>query len=328
MEEHDAGEVLALCGGVGGSKLALGLLKVVKPGDLTVIVNTGDDFEHLGLHISPDIDTVTYTLAEVSDPVRGWGRAEESWNFMASLSELGGPDWFMLGDRDLGMHVLRSERLRSGVSLSEVTAVLAHALSIPARILPMSDDPVRTRVHTREGVLAFQEYFVGRRCEPAVTRLTFDGAPQATPHPELMRALADPGLSAIIICPSNPYLSIDPLLALPGVRDALARAPAPVVAVSPLVGGKAVKGPTGKIMAELGLEVSNRAICAHYEGILDGYVIDSGDVEDVEGLPVPLAVTRTLMETLENRIDLARNVLKFANSLPRQSNREMHSVQR
>lgn len=322
MVRSGPGEVLALCGGVGGSKLALGLHKVVKPGDLTVVVNTGDDFEHLGLHISPDIDTVTYTLGEVGDPVRGWGRAEESWNFMAALSGLGGPDWFMLGDRDIATHVLRSQRLRSGASLSEVTARLARALDIAAHILPMSDDPVRTRVHTPDGVLAFQEYFVGRRCEPRVTRLTFEGAPQAAPHPRLMRALADPDLAAIIICPSNPYLSIDPLLALPGVRDALARAPAPVVAVSPLVGGKAVKGPTGKIMAELGLEVSNRAICSHYEGILDGYVIDIGDSGDVAGLPVPAAVTRTLMTTLEDRVDLGRNVLEFAASLPRRSIRE------
>ena len=220
-ERTDA-KVLALCGGVGGAKLALGLYRVLAPGRLTVAINTGDDFEHLGLHVSPDIDTVTYTLAGLNDTERGWGLADESWNFMAALGRLGGEKWFNLGDRDLATHVLRTIQLKEGRSLSEITAGFAARLGIDAHLLPMSDDPVRTKVSTPEGELDFQRYFVERQCAPEVRAIAFEGVADARPHPALMQALADSSLAAIVICPSNPYLSVDPLLALPGLREALA----------------------------------------------------------------------------------------------------------
>lgn len=313
-ETPDAG-VVALSGGIGGAKLALGLYRTLGPGRLTVAINTGDDFEHLGLHIAPDIDTVAYTLAGISDPVRGWGLAGESWEFMEQLRALGGEDWFQLGDRDLATHVLRTRMLRDGASLSQVTAHLAARLGIGASLIPMSDDPVRTLVETDEGVLAFQRYFVERRCAPRVTAIRFEGAASARPQPELVARLKDPRLAAIVICPSNPYLSVDPVLAVPGLRAALAAAHAPVIAVSPIIGGKAVKGPTAKIMAELGLPVSVGAVAEHYRGLIDGFVIDDLDAADGPHLGLPVAVTRTLMETLADRDRLARSVLDFAAAL-------------
>jgi LPPG:FO 2-phospho-L-lactate transferase len=245
--------IIALSGGVGGAKLALGLSRVLPPGDLTVVANTGDDFEHLGLSISPDIDTLLYTLAGLDNPATGWGRRDESWNFMAALEALGGETWFRLGDRDLATHIERTRRLRAGESLSQITDDFRRRFGIAARILPMSDDPVRTRVKTKDGWLDFQPYFVRHRCEPVITAIEFAGAADARPQPELLAALADPALSAVIICPSNPFISIEPILALRGVRAALRDCAAPVVAVSPIIGGHAVKGPTAKMMQELGL---------------------------------------------------------------------------
>ncbi len=271
------GHVVALCGGVGGAKLVHGLNLALQPQELTVIVNTGDDFEHLGLSIAPDLDSVMYALAGLSDPVRGWGRRDETWTFMEALKGLAGEAWFLLGDADLAVHVQRSWRLAGGASLSEVTGDLCRALGIAVRVLPMSDDPVRTRVLTAQGWLDFQEYFVHRQCRPAVQQVTFAGAASARAQPEALAALKRPDLRAIIICPSNPFVSIEPILALPDLRAALAESDAPVVAVTPIIGGKAVKGPAAKMLSELRLEVSAAAVARRYSGIIDGFVIDQAD---------------------------------------------------
>jgi LPPG:FO 2-phospho-L-lactate transferase len=303
--------IAALCGGVGGAKLAFGLAQVLAPEDLTVIVNTGDDFEHLGLHISPDIDTVLYTLSGLADRARGWGVADESWNFMAALGHLGGETWFNLGDRDLATHVERTRRLQAGETLSEVTAALARALAIGPAIVPMSNDPVRTIVSTVCGDLPFQRYFVAERCNPVVTALQFAGAVAARPAPDVAEVLARDDLGAVIICPSNPYLSIDPILAVPGIAAALAASAAPVIAVSPLVGGRAIKGPTAKLMTELGLIPGVAAIARHYAGVIDRLVIDGADAAEAAALPCPALVTPTVMSGDAERTALARAILEW-----------------
>jgi LPPG:FO 2-phospho-L-lactate transferase len=314
------GTVVALCGGVGGAKLAFGL-NALLGGRLSLIVNTGDDFEHLGLSISPDIDTVLYTLGGRADQARGWGRAGETWNFMGALGELGAPTWFNLGDRDLALHVARTQALREGVRLTTFVAEAARRFGVAARVLPMSDDPVRTMVATDEGELPFQRYFVERRCAPVLRGLSFEGAGEARITPEVEQALRAEDLRAVILCPSNPYLSLDPMLGLPWLRAWLKRAPAPVVAVSPLIGGAAVKGPTAKIMAELNVPATSAAIADHYRDIIDGLVIDNADAADRAHLSLPALVTRTLMTADEERIALARETLAFARSLPGRSAR-------
>ncbi len=306
--------VLALCGGIGGAKLALGLARALAPGELTVLVNTGDDFEHLGLRISPDIDTVLYTLGGVADPERGWGRADETWNFMSAVRQLGGETWFQLGDRDLAMHVARTKYLRAGGLLTDFVEQAARQLGIDARILPMTDEDVRTIVETDEGSLEFQRYFVEQRCQPTVRSLWFAGASRARVSATVHRAIFD-ATQAIVICPSNPYLSIEPILAVPGIRAALLEATAPIVAVSPIIGGAAVKGPTAKIMAELGTPVSNVSIAAHYHGLIDGLVIDSVDAGDAAAIDEPVLATCTLMQDIDDRVRLAREVLAFAHTL-------------
>lgn len=310
--------VLALCGGIGGAKLALGLYKTLLPGQLTVAINTGDDFDHLGLHVSPDIDTVTYTLAGLSDTDRGWGLARETWGFMSALERLGGEKWFMLGDRDLATHVQRTFRMNAGESLSTVTADFAAHLDIKATLLPMSDDPVQTMIETAEGELSFQQYFVGQQCRPVVRNIRFSGASTARIQPQLQAMLADPSLTTIVICPSNPYLSIDPMLALPGLKSALAAAHAPVIAVSPIVGGRAVKGPTAKIMEELGVPNNIHSIARHYRGLIDGLIVDDADAVDAKSLTVPAAVTSTIMASIDDRVRLARTVMNFSGSLQSQ----------
>jgi LPPG:FO 2-phospho-L-lactate transferase len=308
------GAVLALSGGIGGAKLALGLSRVMPPERLIVVANTGDDFEHLGLAISPDLDTLMYTLADLSDPERGWGRRDETWTFMAALAALGGETWFQLGDGDLATHVERTRRLAAGEPLSRITEDYCRRLGIAARILPMSDDRVRTRVRTGEDWLDFQDYFVRRRCAPEVGELAYDGATQARPNPAFIAALADPRLRAVVICPSNPYLSVDPILALPGVREAIEACPAPVIAVSPIIGGRAVKGPTAKMMRELGLPVTAGAVAQHYDGLLDLLVVDHSESE----LSVPnmrIAKAAILMTSLADREALAKTVLAFADEM-------------
>jgi len=309
-------KVIALCGGIGGAKLALGLYRLLGA-DLTIVVNTGDDFEHLGLNISPDLDTVLYTLGGLSDPERGWGRAGETWQFMRALRDLGGESWFQLGDLDLAMHVQRTEWLRTGRSLSAFAEHAASEFGITARILPMSNNAVRTIVETDEGSLPFQHYFVRRGSEPAVRAIRFNGAQEASPAPGVLDLIADASLSAIVICPSNPYLSIDPVLAVPGIAAALMTARAPVIAVSPIIGGKAVKGPTSKIMDELGILNTNVSIAAHYRGLIDGIVIDEADVNDRTRIDVPVLVTRTMMRDLADRERLAGEIIAFAGSLLR-----------
>jgi LPPG:FO 2-phospho-L-lactate transferase len=303
------GFVLALSGGIGGAKLALGLYRVLPPGTLTVIANTADDFEHLGLQVSPDLDTLLYTLAGLDNPQTGWGRCDETWTFMAALEVLGGETWFKLGDGDLATHIERTRRRCAGESLSAITDDFRRRMGISARLLPMSDDPVRARLLTDEGWLDFQDYFVRRQSMPVVREITFVGAAAARAQPEFLAALADDNLRMIVICPSNPLISIDPVLSIPGVRDALRCSRAPVVAVSPIIGGKAVKGPTAKMMAELGLPADAIGVARHYSDILDHYVIDTEDAVAAGGLDARTTATRTLMETIEDREALARVVL-------------------
>jgi LPPG:FO 2-phospho-L-lactate transferase len=311
------GPVVALSGGVGGAKLALGLYHVLPPDRLTIVANTGDDFEHLGLTICPDLDTLLYTLSGQANPELGWGRRDETWTFMAALEKLGGETWFRLGDGDLATHIERTRRLAAGERLSTITDDFSRRLDIAARLLPASDDSVRTRVKTGRGWLDFQDYFVRLRCEPVVRHIEFFGAETARPHPDFLAALADPNLRAVIICPSNPFISIDPILAVPGVRRALCDSQAPVVAVSPIIGGRAIKGPTAKMMAELGLPVDATAVARHYRDFLDLYIADDIDRDAVAELDVPVELAPTLMTTLEDRENLARIVLTAADRLRR-----------
>ena len=309
---------LALAGGVGGARFADGLAGVLPADRLTVAVNTADDFEHLGLRISPDLDTVTYTLAGIENPLTGWGRADESWAALEALGALGGETWFRLGDRDLALHLLRSAMARAGRPLSEIAARLAQALGVAHPIVPMSDQPVRTVVHTAEGALAFQDYFVRRGCAPAVTGFAFEGIAAAAAAPGLAERLADPGLAAVLIGPSNPYVSIAPIVGLPAVAAFLARRTAPAVAVSPIVGGAAVKGPLAKMMRELGAEVSAAGVAAHYGASIDGFVIDRADAATAGRLRacgLEVAVADTVMKDRGGRRALARTVLDFAAGL-------------
>ncbi len=309
------GSVVALTGGGGGAKLCLGLQRVLPAGSLSAIVNTADDFEHLGLRISPDLDTILYTLAGLVNPELGWGRRDETWSFMRVLEALGGATWFRLGDGDLALHVERSRRLAAGESLSTFTADVARRMGVSTRILPMSDDAVRTIVSTPEGELGFQDYFVRARCVPAVRSLRFAGVDEAHIAPGVVQALRDAELRAIVIAPSNPYLSVDPILALPGMRRALRAARVPIVAVTPIIGDAAVKGPTAKIMTELGLGPSPLTVAEHYGGLIDGFVFDACDAGIAPRLDLPNRVCDTLMSTLEDRERVARCVLEFAATL-------------
>lgn len=315
-------KIVALAGGVGGAKLAHGLAQILPPEALTVIVNTGDDFEHLGLHISPDLDTVMYTLAGLANPETGWGRRDETWSFMDAIRRLGGPTWFRLGDRDLATHVERTRRLRRGELLTHVTTALCAALGVRPLVLPMSDDPVRTRLDTDEGELEFQEYFVHRRCEPRVRAVRFAGLEAARPTPAVLAALDE--ASVVIFCPSNPFLSLDPILNLAGLRERVARKP--TVAVSPIVGGQALKGPAAKLLAELGLDVSAASVAEHYSDLLTGFVLDVVDAAlrpalEARGLNVLL--TDTVMRTDADRARLARETVDFAASLRRSRTTEL-----
>jgi LPPG:FO 2-phospho-L-lactate transferase len=309
-----AGSYVVLSGGSGGVKLAVGLARLLGE-RLSVIVNTGDDFTHLGLHISPDVDTVLYSLAGRVNDQTGWGRHGETWTFMHALGELGGATWFKLGDGDLATHVDRTQRLGAGETLTAVGARQAAALGIAARILPMSDDPVRTTVETDAGTLSFQEYFVRDQCRPVVRQVRLEGVAQARPTAEVVAVLSATDLAGIIIGPSNPWLSVDPILAVPGMREALRASGAPVIAVSPIIAGKAVKGPTAKIMAELALRPDSRTVAGHYEGLIDGFVIDREDQALENDLHVPVLVTNTMMRSLEDRIALARQCLAFCGRL-------------
>ena len=307
--------IVALAGGVGGAKLARGLAEIAGT-DLSVIVNTGDDFDHFGLRICPDLDTVTYTLAGKANPVTGWGLDGETWSFMAQIKALGGEDWFQLGDRDLAIHVLRSQWLGRGASLTDVTAKITAALGVKAAVLPMSDAPVRTRVQTASGLLDFQDYFVRLKCDVSITGLRFDGAAEAGPTEAVEHALDDAEM--MIFCPSNPFVSIDPILAITDIHRRLKATRVPRVAVSPIIGGKAVKGPAAKMMAELGYQVSSLTVAEKYRGLIDGMVIDvvDGDLEgDIRALGMAVKTTRTLMVNAEDSARLAAESVEFARKL-------------
>ncbi|MEW5941383.1 MAG: 2-phospho-L-lactate transferase [Chloroflexota bacterium] len=313
-------KIVALAGGVGGAKLAHGLAQILPPENLTVIVNTGDDFEHFGLYVSPDLDTVCYTLAGLANPETGWGRAGETWNAMANIKRLGGIDWFNLGDNDLATHLERTRRLKEGWTLSQITRDFCAAWGVRHTVLPMSDDPVRTVVETDEGDLPFQEYFVHRRCAPRVKSFRFEGLETASPAPGTREAIQS--ADAIIVCPSNPWVSIDPILAVlrhspPVTRhpSPVSRPPSPVIAVSPIIGGKTVKGPAAKMFAELGIEPSALAVAEHYENLLNGIVVDSLDSGLAKRIRIPTLVTDTLMNSLPERARLAQETLRFIGML-------------
>ena len=269
--------IVALCGGVGGAKLAEGLQQLLAPGQLSVIINTGDDFEHRGLPICPDLDTVLYTLAGVANPDQGWGRADESWRVQAEWRELGVDTWFQLGDRDIALHLYRSELRSRGMTLTQITQALAQRFRVAAELLPMCDQPAPTTVSTELGDLPFQEYFVKHRCAPAVRGFRYGAEASGAMPGEVRTALERPDLEGIILCPSNPYLSVAPILAVPGIRESLVRAEVPVIAVSPLIGGSAVKGPAAKIMNELDLQVSSLEIARQYRDFVDVMLIDERD---------------------------------------------------
>lgn len=303
-------KIVAFAGGVGGAKLAQGLAQTLPPENLTIVVNTGDDFEHLGLYICPDLDTVCYTLAGLANPETGWGRVGETWNTISNVEKLGGPAWFRLGDQDIATHLERTRRLKDGKPLSRITKEFCEAWDIKPSVLPMTDSPVRTMVDSDEGELAFQEYFVHRRCEPRVKGFRFDGVEVAEPAPGVREALAS--ADAIVFCPSNPWVSIDPILKV--VKEIKK----PVVAVSPIIGGKTVKGPAAKMYSELGIEPSALAVARHYRTILTGFVLDNADVnfeKQIKDLDVKTLVTDTLMNQPTDRARLANDVLHFIGSL-------------
>lgn len=306
---------------MGGAKLALGLGQQLTAGDLTVVCNTGDDFEHLGVTICPDLDTVLYTLADWNNKELGWGQADESWQFLEAVRRLGGEDWFSLGDRDMATHIVRTQLLQAGQPLSAVIEHLATRMGIRHRVLPMSDEPVRTQVLTRSGErLMFQHYFVRDRCEPEISGFEFAGIENARPSRGFLRALENAG--SIVVCPSNPFVSVDPILSLPGVEQTIRDSGVPVVVVSNIVGGQALKGPAAKMMTELEIPMTALGVAQHYAGkypgLFSGFVLDRQDETlqaAVEALGLPTIVTNTVMLTLHDKTELARECLAFADSL-------------
>ena len=310
---------IALCGGVGGAKLALGLTAYLDSNQLMVVGNVGDDFEHWGFQISPDLDTLLYTLSGVSNQELGWGRHGETWTVLEEVSRLGGEAWFRLGDRDLAVHIERSARLDRGDTLSKITQDLCKAFGLDYCILPPTDDSVRTIVETNVGLMEFQEYFVRNQCEPAVTGLRYEGAEKARLLPDIHSALLNPDLQSVIISPSNPFLSIAPILAIPEFQHQLTNCDVPRIAVSPMMGAKAFKGPTAKIMRELGYEMSSFAVASYYSpNLIDGIIIDTADSDlapRIEKLGIQTYITDTLMNSFSEKKRLATEVIQFAESL-------------
>lgn len=310
------GKVLALSGGVGGAKLALGLHALLPASDLHVLVNTADDFEHFGLYICPDIDTLLYTLSDRSDTTRGWGLADESWRVLEEVAGLGGETWFQLGDRDLATHLWRTHRLAAGADLLAVTTELANAMGIDSTIHPMTADRVATRVQTGAGELAFQHYFVREQCAPAVAGFRFDGIESARPNAQVLAMLGRGEFDAVVICPSNPYVSIDPILAIPGMWQALRDSPVAVTLVSPIVAGMALKGPAAKMMSELAVPATALGVAGHYAstypGLVRYFVIDDSDATlapEIERLGLQAIVRPTVMRTLDDKRTLAGDIL-------------------
>ena len=301
-------KIVAFAGGVGGAKLADGLAQLLPPDDLTVVVNTGDDFEHLGLSISPDIDTVCYTLAGLANPDTGWGRQAETFQALENIKKLGGPDWFRIGDLDLATHLERTRRLREGQSLSQITRHFCQVWGVGHLILPMSNQPIRTMVDTLDnGELPFQEYFVHRHCEPKIRGFRFAGIELAEPAPGLLKSIEE--ADAVVLCPSNPWVSIDPILAMVGLKSALATKT--VLAVSPIIGGQTVKGPAAKMFTELGIQPSALAVARHYADLLSGFILDIIDNDLAKKFTIPITLTRTIMKTRDDRRRLAQDVLNL-----------------
>lgn len=311
--------IVVLSGGVGGAKLVRGLAEALKPEETLIVANTGDDFVHWGMRISPDIDSICYALADLTNPETGWGQRNETWEVMAAMKRLGGPTWFQLGDRDLATHAFRSNALAEGKSLTEATRLLCRGFGIAHPVVPMTEDLVATRIRTDTGTLDFQEYFVGKRCEPVARGIEFAGISSARPQQELMALLQNRDrLAGVILCPSNPFLSLDPILALPGLRDAVRACGRPVVGVAPIIGGKAVKGPTGKLLTELGYSVAASTVAEYYEDILNGYLIDAADEalqDTIAQLGIRPRVGQTLMNTLADKIRVAQDTLGLLDSL-------------
>ena len=306
-------KVVILAGGVGGAKMVNGLAQHIAPENLFIIANTADDFEHLGLHISPDLDTLMYTLAGLNNPQTGWGREGESWQTLTALAELGGPTWFKLGDKDLATHLLRTQWKRNGYPLSWITAQFCRRLRIGPKLVPMTDSPIRTIIHTEQGKLPFQEYFVRQQSQPIVQKIEFQGADTAESNRDIFNAIRMADL--IVFAPSNPLLSLDPILALPGMRRILNAAPSKKIAVSPIIGGQAVKGPAAKIMGELGMEVSPFGVAHYLNDLLTGFVFDRADKihqERIAGLGLYTLMTNTLMKSVEDQARLAKELLAFS----------------
>jgi len=308
-------KVVTLAGGVGGAKLVDGLADLLSPQDLSVIVNTGDDFEYLSLNISPDLDTVCYMLAGINNPKTGWGRREETWITFNQIKTLSNLDWFRLGDKDLATHLFRTNRLMQGESLSDITQDLCRGWGISHSVYPMTDDPVRTIVHTKDGeALGFQEYFVQKAFQPVVKSFEFRGADQASPIPAAISKIKD--CDVVIIAPSNPWVSVDPILAVPGYREVISEKP--VIAVSPIIGGKAVKGPAAKIYRELGFQPSTSVVANHYRDLISGFVFDSTDEAELQKIErwfiIPLT-TNILMKNKEDRVRLSEEVLNFCKTI-------------
>jgi LPPG:FO 2-phospho-L-lactate transferase len=304
-------KILALTGGVGGAKLALGLAKVLSPDELLFAVNVGDDFEHFGLHISPDIDSLTYALAGINNQTLGWGRAGETWQFIETLASLGGEAWFRLGDKDLALHTRRAQLLESGKNLTQATAEIAGHLGIRHAIAPISDDPIRTIVDSEIGELAFQHYFVREQCKPVVNGFRFQGIEKAKINPMIQEWLTS--CDGIIICPSNPFVSVAPILDVPGFKDAIEHLP--IIAVSPIVAGKALKGPAAKMMLELKMPATAEAVARQYEGLIDGFVLDNRDAGSLRKIKIPAIATQSVMVDLDDRVFLARECIRFLNTL-------------
>ena len=302
--------VTALAGGVGGAKLVDGLAMILEAGALTTIVNTADDFEHLGLRICPDLDTVCYTLGGLANPLTGWGRVDETWNALEAIALLGGPSWFRIGDRDLATHLERTRRLAAGETLSQITSAFCDHWAVRHTVLPMSDDRVETILTTSEGELSFQEYFVHRQCRPIVKAIEFHGAENARPAPGVLEALEN--ADAVVICPSNPWVSIDPILAVQGFVEALD--PTRTIAVSPIVGGKALKGPAAKMFSEMGINPTAAAVAEHYRNHISAFVLDSVDAhleEAIRRAGIRTLSCNTVMDTIEKRRQLAQDVLDY-----------------
>jgi len=310
-------KIVALAGGVGGAKLIFGLARASDTLDLTVIVNTGDDFDHLGMRICPDIDTICYTLAGLANPDTGWGRVDESWNFITELKAIGGEDWFRLGDKDLATHVERTKRLNEGQTLSKIIKDFCDLWNVKHLVLPMSDQEVATIVSTLEyGEIPFQDYFVKKKCEPTIKSFRFAGINNADPAPGVIDSIEQ--ADAIVICPSNPWVSIDPIINIANILPSLRQKT--IIAISPIVGGKSIKGPAAKMYSELGIQPSAFAIAKHYQNLIKAIVIDDQDIslkKDMTNLGIIPFNTNIVMKTPEDKINLGKDVLNYIDRIIR-----------